>query len=272
MKGDVKRARARRQEQVSKVVWGLMFVTVGTLFLLHETGRIDLGQGGKPGLRPAFAVDGEESTRWSSAFRDPQSITVDLGAAAAIKKVVLKWEGSYGKDYEILVSEDGTRWTTAAQVKDGDGAVDELPMDAQGRYVRMAGTRRGSPWGYSLYELQVYGPEGALLSRDKPVTASSVEGGDLYPWIRFWPLLMVAAGLPLVLAPRDDGNLVFGVLLTGAGAYWQLHNFDLVQWSFGQAAAVLFIVVGLLILLQSLRRDGADTPPDAGAETPGSAQ
>ena len=32
-----------------------------------------------------------------------------------------------------------------------------LPVSGSGRYVRMYGTARGTPYGYSLWELQVYG-------------------------------------------------------------------------------------------------------------------
>src|SRR5947209_4816693 len=46
---------------------------------------------------PSNAVtDGSATTRWSSAWSDPQWITIDLGGSASISRVVLQWETAYG--------------------------------------------------------------------------------------------------------------------------------------------------------------------------------
>ncbi len=42
------------------------------------------------------AVDASATTRWASAFADPQWIQVDLGATYAINRVRLQWEAAYG--------------------------------------------------------------------------------------------------------------------------------------------------------------------------------
>src|SRR4051812_31173151 len=46
------------------------------------------------GTPASAAVDGIATTRWSSAFTDPQWIQVDLGSPAAISQVVLNWESA----------------------------------------------------------------------------------------------------------------------------------------------------------------------------------
>ncbi len=43
---------------------------------------------------PAFAVDGDPNTRWSSAWEDDQWIYVDLGKAFNLSSVVLDWEAA----------------------------------------------------------------------------------------------------------------------------------------------------------------------------------
>src|SRR5205814_5223821 len=88
------RGRARRQERVAKVVWGSLFLVMGVLFTLHDMGRIDLGEP-ESHFSAAYAVDGDDHTRWGSAFRDPQWLTVDLGAVTAISKVRIHWEDAY---------------------------------------------------------------------------------------------------------------------------------------------------------------------------------
>ena len=70
----------------------------------------------------------------------------------------------------------------------------------------------------------------------------------------FWPLVLVASGLPLLLAPRSDSNQVFGIVLTAAGGLLQLQNLGLVPWGFRQTSAVVLVLVGVVILLQSQRR------------------
>lgn len=104
------------------------------------------------------AVDGNGSTRWSSAFADPQSIQVDLGSAVAVSRVQLVWEAAYGAAYQIQTSTDGITWSTAFTQSAGDGGTDEVTFASRSaRYVRMLGTQRATPWGYSLWEFGVYG-------------------------------------------------------------------------------------------------------------------
>jgi hypothetical protein len=110
------------------------------------------------GLDGEKAVDGYPGTRWSSSFSDPQYITVDLGGVFSINQVVLRWETAFGSEYEIQLSDNGSSWSTAKHELNGDGGIDVIPLSANSRYVRMLGIRRGTPWGYSLYELEVYGP------------------------------------------------------------------------------------------------------------------
>src|SRR5262249_39207592 len=56
------------------------------------------------------AFDGNTTTRWSSAFSDPQWIQIDLGATFHLSSVILNWETAYGKSYVIKTSSDGVNW------------------------------------------------------------------------------------------------------------------------------------------------------------------
>ena len=114
------------------------------------------------GSHPASnAVDGNASTRWSSAFSDPQSITVDLGEAHTVTGVKLNWEYAASKAYSVQTSADGSTWRAASySTTTGDGGVDDITFAAavaDTRYVRVTGTTRTTQWGHSLWELQVYG-------------------------------------------------------------------------------------------------------------------
>lgn len=105
----------------------------------------------------SYAVDGNSSTRWSSQYEDHQWINVDLGTASTIHSVMLHWEVAYGKSYEIQTSIDNSQWTTVYSTTNGDGGVDHItfnPVDA--RYVRMYGIERGTQYGFSLWDFEVY--------------------------------------------------------------------------------------------------------------------
>lgn len=102
------------------------------------------------------AVDGDTNTRWSSKFSDPQWISVDLGSVQAVHRVLLRWEGAFAKAYELQVSDDNTHWTKIYETKNGDGNIDDIPVTASGRYVRMLGLQRATEYGYSLWDFEVY--------------------------------------------------------------------------------------------------------------------
>ena len=109
-------------------------------------------------MAAANAFDGDEGTRWSSNFADDAWISVDLGKTYAIDKVVLNWEAAYGKAYKIQTSTDGNNWTTAKDVTGKNGGIDTITFNTvNARYVRMQGVKRGLPYGYSLWEMKVYG-------------------------------------------------------------------------------------------------------------------
>ncbi|ACZ86332.1 discoidin domain-containing protein [Streptosporangium roseum] len=123
------------------------------------------------------AVDGDPGTRWSSAFSDPQWIQVDLGEVATVTQVVLNWETAYGKAFQIQTSRNGADWTPIHSTTTGAGGTQTLTVSGSGRYVRMYGTQRATQYGYSLWELQIYGTLGGGPD-PTPTPTPTVPGGD----------------------------------------------------------------------------------------------
>ncbi|MCC5581317.1 discoidin domain-containing protein [Microtetraspora sp. AC03309] len=124
----------------------------------------------------AYAVDGNTtSTRWASAEgHDPEWLTIDLGATYAISRVKLYWEAAYAAAYQVQTSADGASWTTIHTTSQGDGGTDDRTgLSGSGRYVRVLGTARGTSYGYSLYEVQVYGEAGSTPSPSPSVTPTA---------------------------------------------------------------------------------------------------
>ena len=114
-------------------------------------------------IDPGKVTDGNMDTRWSSDYDDKntankanQWIYVDLGESVTIGRVILHWEAAYGRAYDIQVSDDASNWTTVYRQLTGAGNTEKIPLYASGRYVRMYGHAKGSGYGYSMYEFEVY--------------------------------------------------------------------------------------------------------------------
>ncbi|MGC5561818.1 discoidin domain-containing protein [Streptomyces sp. FR-108] len=117
---------------------------------------------------PARAFDRDPASRWATSsttgWTDPGWISIDLGATAQIDKVVLQWDPAYAKSFQIQVSPNGTDWTPIYSTTSGTGFKQTLTVSGSGRHVRMYGTERATPYGYSLWEFQVYGTGGAPIT------------------------------------------------------------------------------------------------------------
>lgn len=116
------------------------------------------------------AIDVQVSpSRWASVYAgltdaqaDAQSITVDLGQSRWVGRVVLNWEAASAKDYALELSTNGTTWSPAKSFTGGvaGARIDTLTGLATphaARYVRMRGIDRASAFGYSLYDIGVFG-------------------------------------------------------------------------------------------------------------------
>ncbi|MEV6923803.1 discoidin domain-containing protein [Dactylosporangium sp. NPDC051485] len=110
-----------------------------------------------PDQGPAKAVDGDTASRWAASQDPNNSIQVDLGGTFNLSEVDLLWEASYAKGYKLQASTDGSSWRDMYTTTSGAGGTERIAVSGQARYVRMQGTQLSGQWGYSLYELQVYG-------------------------------------------------------------------------------------------------------------------
>jgi hypothetical protein len=107
----------------------------------------------------AGAVDGVYSTRWSSNFTDNEWLSIDLGNVARIDSVRITWEHAFARRYALQTSDsfDGP-WTTAVTIDDGSFGTTLSPsIGVNARFLRMLGLQRATQYGYSIWELDVYG-------------------------------------------------------------------------------------------------------------------
>lgn len=114
-------------------------------------------------------VDGNRATRWASILpgRDVEWLIINLGRMCVVTKMNIYWEAAYAKDYVIQTAPSTSGpWTTVATRNSSDGGVDVIgPPNGsvwsvptvKTQYLRMYMTRRGTSWGYSIFEWEIYG-------------------------------------------------------------------------------------------------------------------
>ena len=127
-------------------------------------------------LTGANAVDGDTTTRWASSYADANWISIDLGSQFDITGVKLNWETAYGKSYQLQSSNDGVTWNTVYSTSTGAGGIENITISTSARYIKLNGILRGTSWGYSLWEFEVYG-NASLASSS--VASSSVASSSV---------------------------------------------------------------------------------------------
>ncbi|MFK4083438.1 discoidin domain-containing protein [Kribbella sp. NPDC020789] len=129
----------------------------------------------------AKAVDGSGTTRWASAEGiDPQWLRIDLGTVATVRRIKLDWEAAYATKYRLEISDDGVTYSTVVAVDNGDGNTDDLSgFTARGRYLKFVGLTRGTPYGYSFWELQAFGSTDTTGDTQAPTVPTGLTAGTV---------------------------------------------------------------------------------------------
>lgn len=163
-----------------------------------------------------FAFDGNFSSRWASNWgTEPQWIYVDLQQEFNIGQVKIFWEAAYAKQYQIQLSMDGTNWNTIFTESNGNGGEDHHSFSNQsGRYLRIYNTLRGTNYGYSIYEIQVYGQDPADSARlssihinDTPLSGFSAQTTSYT-----YSLPIGETNVPTVTASTANTNATYSIV------------------------------------------------------------
>mmetsp|Transcript_55911 Transcript_55911/g.175352 ORF Transcript_55911/g.175352 Transcript_55911/m.175352 type:complete len:552 (-) Transcript_55911:123-1778(-) len=110
------------------------------------------------GRKAGNAVDGAPATRWTSAYADGQWLAVDLGEVHELQRVDVRWEAAYASIYLVQGSLDGASWVTFASAAGREDWVEtRLRAGSLARWVRILGQRRATIYGFSIWELGVFG-------------------------------------------------------------------------------------------------------------------
>lgn len=111
-------------------------------------------------LSASMACDGVATSRWSSAHSQPQWIRFELDEPSRVTRLSIRWEAAYASDYRVEVSDaaDGP-WEPLFRDQGGDGGTDDV-MDfpaASASFVRVYGLERATAYGFSIFEVEIYG-------------------------------------------------------------------------------------------------------------------
>lgn len=129
------------------------------------------------GNQASQAIDKNTGTRWESVHgtsADPSWIYFDLGFDVDLRGISIDWEAASAKNYTIQVAPDGTCtgsgpgclstddpwavvYTSPTYSLGQNQRIDPVGLNTTGRYVRIHGTTRMTMYGYSIYEVKLFG-------------------------------------------------------------------------------------------------------------------
>ena len=117
----------------------------------------------------AQAIDGNFGSRWETQHgtaADPSTMTIDLQQSYTIDSIDIDWENASAATYTISVSQTGLAgsWTrvgpTDSFVNAGGGMNLWTGIGQTARFVQLTGLTRTTPYGYSIWEFQIFGHAG----------------------------------------------------------------------------------------------------------------
>ena len=185
--------------------------------------------------------DGVEATRWSSGptaqlpSGGVADLAVDFGGPTALCQLSIHWERASALTYDVQTSDAaggdagggdaaGGEWVTQTRIESyGADRTDlvALPVGLVARRLRLHLTRPNTPWGYSIWEMRVYGPVAPPRPPQRPPPAPPPRPPAPPPAVWGGPHCINGVGQSLSIASATllecvDGITVQGTLYIGS--------------------------------------------------------
>jgi F5/8 type C domain/Glucose / Sorbosone dehydrogenase len=157
------------------------------------------------------AIDGSLSTRWSSVYAEPQWLVIDLGEVRHINRVILRWEAAVTRSLELEVADspDGPwHWIYGTSRAYGGSQVIG-GLRGTGRFLRLRFHGRLTPFGVSLFEVEVFGDPDPTCEAPVPEPSPACESQKLTP------LSATASSLEGPNYPASEA--IDGIIQSGCG-------------------------------------------------------
>ena len=68
----------------------------------------------------------------------------------------------------------------------------------------------------------------------------------------YWPVILIGFGLASLIAPKDSGDSVAGVVMTAIGTFFLLRKLDVVDWRFRDVWPMFLVLAGVSLIVRSL--------------------
>ncbi len=100
-----------------------------------------------------------------------------MGASYLLSEVIIHWEAANAASYQIQGSNDNSNWIPLSNQSGGafGDRTDNVNVSGIYRYVRMYGISRSSVYGYSIWEMEVYGSPAAGEDEDADGVDDSID-------------------------------------------------------------------------------------------------
>ena len=136
-------------------------VTTGQGTPLSRSGWTASASASDSGEVPSRAIDGDLTTRWTTGhpMTNGDWFQIDMGSTQSFNRLVLDVTNSsqdYPRGYQVLVSNDGTTWSSSVATGSGSSAITTITFSTQNvRYVRVVQTGSSTYW-WSIDEFNAY--------------------------------------------------------------------------------------------------------------------
>lgn len=122
--------------------------------------------------KATLGIDGNLGTRWESKAADGDNVKWqwNMVEAQTFNRIKIVWEGAYGKSFNINAGTTCDNLTTIASVEDQSLAgfpytqIIELSESVTASHIQFEGIKRGTVYGYSFYEFEVYEAQVSVLT------------------------------------------------------------------------------------------------------------
>lgn len=148
-------------KQITTTKWFLLIVALfTTTTILTAQKHTGLTATASDGTNPTIIFDGDYGSRWQDADNvDDSYLIVDLGSVKSVDAIKIYWEGANAKAYSLSFSNDDITYSGELNYTEmaANARIDVASnLGLNCRYIKMQGVTRQLPYGYSIYEFEVY--------------------------------------------------------------------------------------------------------------------
>ena len=128
-------------------------------------------QDNDPQFSESNLTDGLLSSRWATPHgQNDKTFIIDLETISSINEILITWEAAFASLFNVELSTDKSNWTS---VYSGTGTAGKQSISVNAilaRYVKVDCVNRVTQYGFSIYEVEVYGDN--LTSIEEPNSIS----------------------------------------------------------------------------------------------------